>query len=359
MHNMDIKLGINWQINHAEEQAIDPVLFQLLESIQKGGSLKSAAAQASVSYRFAWGLLARWEQLLKQPLVILEQGRGARLAPPGEKILNANLQLLARFTPELENFATQFKREFDSILTRDLSPSLRIFASHGLAIGVLRDLINQQPDFKLDLHFHGSIESLRSLNHGDCDIAGFHIPVGSPGKELTPNYLAWLDQNTHQLIYVVKRNQGLMVQADNPKNISSISSLTDQGISFINRQEGSGTRLLFDLLLRQQGIHPDQINGYKNEEFTHMAVAAMVASGAVDCGFGIAPMAAKFHLEFIPLIWEHYCLALPITIADDDRVSRIKTLLQSKYFKQRLNGFSGYDTARSGIMVDFDEIFPT
>lgn len=354
---MDIKLGINWQINHAEEQAIDPVLFQLLESIQKDGSLKSAATQASVSYRFAWGLLARWEKLLGQPLVILEQGRGASLALPGQKLLNANLQLLARFTPELENFATQFKREFDTVLTRDLTPSLRIFASHGLAIGVLRDLINQQSGFKLDLHFHGSLESLRSLNNGECDVAGFHIPVGSLGEALSPNYLAWLDHGSHQLIYVVKRNQGLMVQAGNPKKIASITSLIDPQISFINRQADSGTRLLFDQLLHQNGIKPDQITGYENEEFTHMAVAAMVASGAADTGFGIAPMAAKFHLEFIPLIWEHYCLALPIRITEDDRVKQIKTLLQGESFKQQLHGFSGYETDRSGMVVDFDEIF--
>jgi len=354
---MDIKLSLNWQINDDQQHNVDPIMFQLLETIQKDGSLKSAVSKANVSYRFAWGLLVKWEKQLGQPLVILERGRGASLSPSGEKLLNAHRQLTALYSPELDNFATRFKREFESALTDDQTKSLSIFASHGLAIGVLRDLINQQSDFKLDLHFHGSIESLRSLNNGECDVAGFHIPIGSLGKELTPNYLAWLDHDSHQLIYVVKRNQGLMLQAGNPKKITSITSLFDPEVSFINRQADSGTRLLFDQLLRQAGIKTDQINSYENEEFTHMAVAAMVASGAADTGFGIAPMAAKFHLEFIPLIWEHYCLALPARIAEDDHVLQIKKLLKSDTFKQRLSGFPGYETDCSGLEVDFEKIF--
>ena len=357
MHIMDIKLNINWQISALEEQSVDPLLFELLAEIKILGSLKQATIKTNVSYRFAWGLLTKWQQILGQPLVLLERGRGASLSPAGEKLLNANSQLIARFAPALDNFSTQFKREFETLLDKANSPSLSIFASHGLAIGTLRELLNTQSNFKLDLHFHGSLESLRALNNGECEIAGFHIPDGPLAKTLAPQYINILDPKKYQLIYVVKRNQGLMVQQGNPKNIQSIKSLRDDKVEFINRQTDSGTRLLLDQLLDAEGVSSNEVMGYENEEFTHMAVAAMIASNVVDVGFGIAPMADKFKLEFIPLVWEHYCLAIPIALAHDDRVKLIASLLQSHDFKQDLVGFSGYDVSRSGEIVPFKDIF--
>jgi len=357
MHIMEFKLTLNWQSVHGEQKKVDPLLFDLLAEIKQLGSLKQATDKVHVSYRFAWGLLIKWQQIIGQPLVILERGRGAKLSPSGHYLLNANVQLLARLSPELDNFSTQFKREFADILEVPSSPPLNIFASHGLAIGALRDLINQHSNFKLDLHFHGSLESLRALDKGECDIAGFHIPAGSLTKKLAPQFLSMLDPKKHQLIYVVKRNQGLMVQQGNPKAIKGIQSLAHDNCKFINRQADSGTRLLFDQLLRTGEITSDSINGYDNEEFTHMAVAAMIASGVVDVGFGIAPMADKFKLEFIPLVWEHYCLAVPVDLANDDRVVQISSLLQSTEFRQSLAEYSGYDVTNSGELVSFKQIF--
>lgn len=357
MHIMNIELTLNWQINQSEQQNIDPVLFPLLTAIDHLGSLRRATDEVKVSYRFAWGLLAKWEQLLGKPLVILERGRGANLSPTGEKLLHANVQLLARFTPELDNFATQFKRDFESLLDKEKKPSLNIFASHGLAISTLRDLINQQSNFKLDLHFHGSLESLRALHSGHCHIAGFHIPIGPLAKNLRSQYLDLINAQQHQLTYVVKRNQGLMFKSENVTKISAISSLINNDLRFINRQADSGTRLLFDQLLEAENIKPHEINGYDDEEFTHMAVAAMIASGAADVGFGIAPMATKFNLEFIPIVWEHYCLAVPTSLSKDGSTKQITELLQSSQFRDSLSGFSGYDASRSGDSVTFKDIF--
>ncbi|OUR73540.1 LysR family transcriptional regulator [Methylophaga sp. 41_12_T18] len=354
---MNIKINLNWQISFDKEHSIDPILFSLLQSVEELGSLKRATEKVNVSYRFAWGLLGKWEKALQQPLVILERGRGAHLSVIGEKLLKAHLQLQARFSPDLDNFATQFKQEFESLLIQDKQTSLNIFASHGLAIGSLRDLINQQTDFKLDLHFHGSLESLQALTQGSCDIAGFHIPAGDITKQLSPQYLSLINSQQHQLIYVVKRNQGLMVQASNPKKIRGVKSLTNNKVQFINRQSGSGTRLLFDQLLAADNINAEQINGYQHEEFTHMAVAAMIASGVADVGLGISAMAEKFNLEFIPLIWEHYCLAVPKTILNDGRVSKIIALLQSDAYQHSLSNSTGYDSSQSGQLVNFNSIF--
>lgn len=355
---MDIKIKFHWQLSQqGDTHNIDAVLFKLLEAVQTEGSLKKATDKIKVSYRFAWGLLNKWENLLGQPLVVLERGRGAKLSAVGAKLMHANRHLSASFAPELDNFSTQFKREFESLLDRSRGDGFNIFASHGLAVGTLRDLINQQSDFQLDLHFHGSLDSLRALRNRDCHIAGFHIPEGVLGQQMMGDYLELIDEETHQLIYVVKRNQGLMIAKGNPKQIDGIHSLTKADITFINRQADSGTRLLLDQMLTAAQISTSQIKGYQHEEFTHMAVAAMVASGAADVGFGIAPMADKFHLEFLPQVWEHYCLAVPNQLIDDERVREIISLLQNGKFQHALAGFSGYDTRRSGEIVSFNDIF--
>jgi molybdate transport repressor ModE-like protein len=355
---MDIKIDFHWQLSHQGEQhKIDKLLFEMLEAVQTEGSLRKATMKIEVSYRYAWGLLNKWENLLGQPLVILERGRGARLAPAGEKLMHGQRHLAASFSPELDNFSTQFKREFESLINQDDADGFNIFASHGLAVGALRDLINQQSDFQLDLHFHGSLESLRALRNGECHIAGFHIPVGKLGQHLAKDYLSYINEDSHQLIYVVQRNQGLMVARGNPKQINGIQALIRPDLTFINRQAESGTRLLLDQLLQTNDIEPAHIRGYHHEEFTHMAVAAMVASGAADVGFGIAPMADKFNLEFIPLVWEHYCLAVPCQLIRDERVAEITALLKGQPFHDRLAGFSGYHTDKSGSHVSFNEVF--
>lgn len=355
---MDIKINFHWQLSQqGEKHNIDSILFNLLEAVQLEGSLRKATDTLGVSYRFAWGLVNKWEALLGQPLVILERGRGAKLAPAGEKLMHGNRQLSASLALELDNFSTQFKRELESILNRDHADGFNIFASHGLAVGALRDLINQQSDFQLDLHFHGSLESLRALRNGDCHIAGFHIPVGELGRHVMHDYLDIINEEAHRLIYVVRRNQGLMVANGNPKDIKDIHSLANNSLTFINRQADSGTRLLLDQLLTVNDISPAQVKGYLHEEFTHMAVAAMVASGAADVGFGIAPVADKFNLEFIPQVWEHYCLAVPHNLIEDPRTVDIIRLLKSNDFQNELAGYSGYDTKRSGDLVSFEEIF--
>jgi len=309
-----------------------------------------------VSYRYAWGILNKWQDQLGV-LVILEPGRGAYLTETGEALLNANTQINAKLSPELDNFATDIKRDLMALQENTIGKTLNIFASHGLAIGALRQLLNQQADFKLDLHFHGSLESLRALENKQCDIAGFHIPIGPLAKPLQTEYLKILNEETHELIYVVKRNQGLMFQQEKMDEITSIEALQNKDLKFINRQIDSGTRLLFDQLIKSENIQPEDINGYEHEEFTHLAVAALIASGVADLGFGIAPMAEKFNLAFIPLVWEHYCLAIPKTIMKDERINEIKTILQSDNFKQTIIKSQGYQTEESGQLVSFDTIF--
>ncbi len=355
---MDIKLSLHWTIRYTEEESVDPLLFRLLSSIQADGSLKKAAEKSGVSYRHAWGLLMKWEKRLGRPLVAMQQGRGASLTLLGKKLLDADQQLQAELSPELDRYAHRFKHELGSVLNCDQPPSLTISASHCLSLGPLRDLANQQGGCRIDLKVQGSLTSLQALAAGDCDIAGFHIPEGDLGNKLKSNYLVFLDPEKHLIFSLVRRSQGLMVQRGNPKSIRSIQSLTDDNHRFINRQQGSGTRLLLDQLLKQKKIEPNQINGYENEEFTHMAVAAMIASGAADAGFGIAAIAEQFQLDFIPEVWEHYCLALPVKLIEDVRIVQMLGLLNSPVLKQKLAQLPGYDPGYTGMRIDFQTLFP-
>lgn len=355
---MDIKLKFSWQLDDRDTHTqIEPVLFDLLEAIQTEGSLKKATDKVTVSYRYAWGMLNKWQEMFGQPLVQMSRGQGTLLSPVGEKLMNANRQLQANYAPDLANFATQLRSELISLIATSQHDGLNIFASHGLAISALREVITQETDFKLDLHFHGSLESLRAMQKNKCHIAGFHIPEGAVGQSIKDDYLSYLSPDKHQLIYVIKRNQGLMVAKHNPKQVNDIASLLNQELRFVNRHKESGTRMLLDHYLADAKIDPANINGYLHEEYTHMAVAAMVASGAADVGFGIAPIADKFNLDFIPMVWEHYCLAVPIELMEDDRVKQTLKLLASDTFKQQLHNLNGYQTNRAGERVSFTEIF--
>jgi len=354
---MEFQIDFNWQIETSDGKwPVDRILLNLLADINAKGSLQTAARQNAVSYRHAWGLMEKWQQRFQLPLIEKQRGRGTRLAPAGQYLLQAHQHLQARLLPQLSNQATQLRQQMQQLQTSHNPARLKIFASHGLAVSALRDELNQQ-QIAVDLHFHGSLEGLQALQQGQCDIAGFHIPIGELGQQLAPDYLALLDPQTTQLVYLVRRQQGLMLASGNPLQIQQLADLTRPGVRFINRQQGSGTRLLLDQLLMAQQLNNEQIQGYNQEEFTHMAVAAMVASGAADCGFGIAAVADKFALDFLPLSEEHYCLAIPVSQLADQRIQAIMDTLNTATWQRSQAGVAGYDLTQSGQLASFTEIF--
>ncbi|MDX1573409.1 MAG: substrate-binding domain-containing protein [Methylophaga sp.] len=354
---MEFHIDFNWQIQTGtESRALEPLLLNLLSAINEHGALQQAAKDVGVSYRHAWGMMEKWQQLFGLPLIEKQRGRGTRLAPAGKYLLQAHQHLQARLLPQLINQATQLRQQIEELKTSQNQSRLTIFASHGLAISALREQLTQQ-EIAVDLHFHGSLESLQELHRGHCDVAGFHIPVGKLGQQIADQYLALLDAKQISLIYLVRRQQGLMITAGNPLRIRDLTDLSKNGLRFINRQRGSGTRLLFDQLLSAQQITPASIKGYQQEEFTHMAVAAMIASGAADCGFGIAAVADKFALDFLPICEEHYCLAIPTNRLLTEPVQALLNSLKAPNWRQSLAGLAGYDLSQSGQMVGFANIF--
>ncbi|MDY6974037.1 MAG: substrate-binding domain-containing protein, partial [Thermodesulfobacteriota bacterium] len=119
---------------------------------------------------------------------------------------------------------------------------------------------------------------------------------------------------------------------------------------FINRQAGSGTRILFDYKLSQLGIEPQSIKGYDREEFTHMAVAVDVLSGAADCGMGIFAAAKALNLDFIPVEREQYDLIIPNAMLDQPNIQAVLEVVQSRHFRERVLSLGGYDPSKAGQM---------
>ena len=150
------------------------------------------------------------------------------------------------------------------------------------------------------------------------------------------------------IFHLVLRDQGLIVARGNPKEIKGINDLTRDDISFINRQAGSGTRVLFDFKLEQLGIKGEAIDGYDHEEFTHMAVAVDVLSGAADCGMGIFAAAKALDLDFIPMEREQYDLIIPSAMLDIPNIQVVFDTIRSQNFRERVLALGGYDPSKSG-----------
>ena len=354
---MSFSLDIRWRHGTPEPAAFEAEFFPLLQEIEATGSLLHAARNLGISYRYAWGLLRTWTGRIGQPVAELQRGRGTRLTALGEKLLWEQRRINARLTPELESVASELNSGIDAMFKAKQKTRLRVYASHGLALGVLRDLVNSGTEVHMDLQYRGSLESLRLFRSGKSDIAGFHFPYGDLAIRLAPRYRPLLDPDRHALLNVVNREQGIITAAGNPKQIHSIADLAGKDIHFINREPAAGTRVIFDALIESAGLEPGAIQGYDNEEFTHTAVAAIVASGAVDAGFGIRAAAAKMGLNFVPMVRERYLFVLRRESLRSSPIVKLCGVVRGAAFKKAIKNLPGYDANDAGNYCTLDELF--
>jgi putative molybdopterin biosynthesis protein len=176
--------------------------------------------------------------------------------------------------------------------------------------------------------------------------------IGSDDSASLAQFSALLKPRLHALIHFVTRVQGLMVVKGNPKRIRGLADLRKKNVRFINRQLGSGTRLLFDGLLGRAAVRASDIMGYDNEEFTHLAIAATVASNMADVGFGLAAAAKLNHLEFIPLVTERYVFACRRDQLNHPTISRMRSQMRNATFLAGVGELAGYDSQGAGDAAD-------
>ncbi len=361
MDSKRIQIDPSWTFRDEAGNTLEPQLFRLLHALYKHQKLTQAAKAAGISYRHAWNLIKKWSDFFGTDLVKLERGRGATLTTLGQKLVWAEQRVMARFQPQMANIASELNVEIHKALA-DVSPVLKIQASHGYAVALLPDACH---GLQLDLQYSSPLQALALLNRDDCDIAGFHLASDVVVPSLVAAYRHHLKPRAHKVIRFISREQGLIVGKDNPWGIDGIKDLVasnDDELGtpkFINRQEDSGTRALFDQLLKNNDLLADDINGYHNHEYTHSAVAAYVAAGMADVGFGVKEAAHKFDLGFIPICKEDYLLVCHQKKLKQASVETFLRLISAHEFKEKINELAGYNADFSGQIEDLSAAIPT
>jgi molybdate transport repressor ModE-like protein len=345
-----------WRFRRDDDPRSMLVMLDFLNEIRATGKLTRAAAQARVSYRHAWNLIEKWSAFFAMPLVVREQGRGTRLTPFGDKLVWAGQRLQARLGPQLQNLCQELETQINQLLPH--RPSIiRVHASHGFAVSKLRELLSREPDIGVDLRYVGNQNSLVSLAHDGCDLAGMHLPQGDLRKRSIAASKSLLIPSVHRVIGFVTREMGLMLKRGNPLQIDSLERLLDPTVRFVNRDPDSGTRLLFDHMIAQQGLDGSRINGYERVEFTHAAVAAYVASGMADVSFGVEAAARQFDLDFVRLVTEDYFFVCRKSILELEPVKRVLSILHGEEFNAAIRALPGYTAKDAGVIKTVREAF--
>ena len=336
-----------WRVPEAGAPPLDGRLLRLLAAVKKHATLRAAARETGFSYRAAWGLIADTGRLLGVPLVNLQQGRGAQLTDAGEQFLAANERASLRLREGA--FSLQLAAKVSETERRSRA-HLTLIASHDMLLTAFCDQWAKHEGIVGDVTFRGSVESLKALARGEADVAGFHA-VATIDHEVAAGYRRLLDPRRDTLIRFAEREQGLIVPKGNPKRLSTLADVATNQVRFVNRQRGSGTRLIIDQLLRQAGIGADSVRGYETEEYTHLAVAATIAAGQAEAGFGLKAAAARLDLDFVPLRHETYWLAVRTRRVESDLVQRLRLGLSGEPLRNAVRNLAGYSIDKAGELV--------
>ena len=227
-----------------------------------------------------------------------------------------------------------------------------VIGSHDLTLDLLADELGRRhPGARIASANVGSVGGLLALARGEAHLAGSHLLDEETG-EYNVEYIRRLAPRVPVvLLGFVQREQGLIVAKGNPKQIHSLADLTRPDVVFVNRQRGAGTRVLLDYRLRQAGIEARAIQGYERQEFTHLAVAAAVASGAADCGLGILAAARALRLDFVPLDSERYDLVVPKAFYGSEFLAPLLRIVRDPAFAVRIAALGGYATPQIGQVL--------
>jgi molybdate transport repressor ModE-like protein len=344
-----------WRFRREDDGQSMLVMLDFLNEIRATGKITRAAGRAQMSYRHCWNLIEKWAIFFGAPLVEREQGRGTRLTPLGEKLVWAGQRLQARLRPQLQNLAQELETELNEVLPQR-EKIVRVHASHGFAVSKLREILSRGPNSGIDLRYVSNQNSLVALAHGACEIAGVHLPQGDLRKKaVTASRPLLQPASEYRVIGLVTREMGLMVKKGNPLRITSLQRLVDADVRFVNRDPESGTRLLFDQLLAQQGLDTARITGYERVEFTHAAVAAYVASDMADASFGVEAAARQFDLDFVRLATEDYFFVCRKHILENEPVKRVLEILRGEEFLQAIAHLPGYAARDCGMIKSIRE----
>lgn len=341
MKSRGIHLQYRFGADRQDGADIENPLFEILSALSSAGSIQHAAAALGMSYRHLWGSLKQWEAALGEPLVHWARGQPARLTPFAQRLLWSERQARTRLAPHIEALRHELRRVMDEAFDGNLR-LLRIDASHDLALPRLQDLATEHERLHLDLRFAGSLDALRSLADGRCQVAGFHVPPLVDRQEDYARALKpLLRPGRHKLIACMRRQQGLMLPPGNPLGVDTLAGVVARRLRFADREAGAGTHLLTDHLLRQAGLDRSALT-VACTEVSHVAAALAVASGQADASIGLRAAAESLGLAFVPLAEEDYFLVCLADVLETPPVLALRRLLGQAGWREVLAALPGY-----------------
>jgi putative molybdopterin biosynthesis protein len=233
----------------------------------------------------------------------------------------------------------------------DLANTVVVIGSHDITLDVLSDEVRRRDRaVRIASGNVGSLGGLLALQRGTAHVAGSHLLDTQTGEYNISYIEKHLTKVPVHVFNLVEREQGLILQKGNPKGVAGIGDLIRDDLTFVNRQPGSGTRILLDYKLQEMDIDASQIQGYENEEYTHMNVAVAVLNGLADVGLGIMAAAKALDLDFIPVLREQYDLVIPSAFVNDRRIQLLISVAGSKGFRERVEELGGYNPKKSGAL---------
>ena len=333
----------------AFEQFVKPLICKMLEQVDT----ERIKVQVEPTRKIASKLGV--EEFLRVKLGVVGDRIVATPLPRGAGCITTLTRAdgIIRIPNHIEGLNTYEK--VDAELLRPLSfikNTIVAVGSHDNSLDILADQIrSQHSSITFSSSNVGSMGGLMAIKKGVCHLAGSHLLNTEDGSYNISYIKKYLPDVSIRLVNFVFRDQGLIVPPGNPKKIKGIEDLGRDDIVFINRQAGSGTRILLDYRLQQLGIAPETIKGYANEEYTHMSVAVAVLSGAANVGLGIYAAAKALNLNFIPVVTEQYDLVIPKEHFESKNIRILLETINTAKFKKRVEALGGYHTERTGKIV--------
>ncbi|OIO06112.1 MAG: molybdopterin biosynthesis protein [Desulfovibrionaceae bacterium CG1_02_65_16] len=262
-------------------------------------------------------------------------------------------QAITRIPAQSEGLAQDAMIEAELLVpSAGLARVLMHIGSHDNILDLLaNELMGLAEPMSLVSSHVGSMGGLTALKQKAALFAGCHLFDPESGDFNFPFLKKHLPDQDLTVLNLAIRHQGLMVPKGNPKNIQGIADLARPDVAFINRQRGAGTRILLDHHIQRAGMAPAEVRGYDREEYTHMAVAVNVLTGAADCGLGIYAAAKALDLDFVPLARERYDLILPTAYLEDPRIMTLREVIAKADFQARMRELGGYDTPLTGRIM--------
>lgn len=288
--------------------------------------------------------LTMYDIVKKGEIPVFRVGRQMRI-----NVEDLNTYINSQKTNQLRPVkATELKSSISE--TKDLNTI--VISGQDMVLDILGKYLEKESTYQALRSYSGSLNSLVAMYSGKNDIVSLHLYDGDTGEYNLPYLQKILVGQPYILLHLLSRRAGVYVKKGNPLNITTWSDLKDKGVKLVNREKGSGARILLDEQLRLNNILSSDITGYHHEESNHYSVASAVSSGIADAGVGIEKAARMVGIDFVPLITESYDLVMLKTSKNQPLIEKVKTILSSAQFQADIHSLGDYDISKTGTIIN-------